>query len=187
MDSKFSTTATTPTPIRWSPRWKPWPGCRPRIGGSPCLGKMAELGEASDAGHRRVGEAAATGKIDFIIGVGPEAELIVNGARDAGHQQSWALSGTGRPPNGCSPTRARGSHFDQGEPVRRHGTGVDWIQACSSKTPPTTDAPTTATLSHALMMYYLSMLSRYRRAFRTLAGFRVFDLPWAWRRRSRHS
>lgn len=58
------------------------------------LGKMGELGPSSDAGHRRVGEAAAREHIDFIVAVGPGAALIIQGAIEAGHQQSLVVSGT---------------------------------------------------------------------------------------------
>ena len=58
------------------------------------LGKMAELGAASAAGHQRVGEAAARVGIDQLIGVGPESKMIVAGARGAGLHQTLALEGT---------------------------------------------------------------------------------------------
>ena len=58
------------------------------------LGKMGELGETSEARHRQVGEAAARAQIDQLIGVGPEAEEIVQAAQDAGLQDAVAVTGT---------------------------------------------------------------------------------------------
>ena len=58
------------------------------------LGRMGELGAASDTGHRSVGKAAAREKIDFLIGVGTEAELIVDSARDAGLRETLAVPDT---------------------------------------------------------------------------------------------
>lgn len=49
------------------------------------LGKMAELGEASEAEHRRLG-AIAAGTTDVLITFGPECEALASGARDAGHR-----------------------------------------------------------------------------------------------------
>jgi UDP-N-acetylmuramoyl-tripeptide--D-alanyl-D-alanine ligase len=47
------------------------------------LGTMLELGDAHDAGHREVGEAAAA-VADLLVVVGPEADGIARGAVDAG-------------------------------------------------------------------------------------------------------
>jgi UDP-N-acetylmuramoyl-tripeptide--D-alanyl-D-alanine ligase len=47
------------------------------------LGEMLELGEAHDAGHRSVGEAASA-IVDLLIVVGTGARPIADGARDAG-------------------------------------------------------------------------------------------------------
>jgi len=47
------------------------------------LGEMFELGDASDAGHREVGEIAA-GLVDLLVVVGDGAALIVESARAAG-------------------------------------------------------------------------------------------------------
>ena len=47
------------------------------------LGAMRELGDASEAGHREVGAAAAA-VCDLLVVVGPEAAAIAAGARDAG-------------------------------------------------------------------------------------------------------
>jgi UDP-N-acetylmuramoyl-tripeptide--D-alanyl-D-alanine ligase len=49
-------------------------------------GEMLELGPASAELHREAGRAAAaTGKLDWIIGVQGDAENIVRGAVEAGH------------------------------------------------------------------------------------------------------
>ena len=48
------------------------------------LGQMNELGVESEAGHRRVGEAAAREKIDCVITVGTIAGAIASAARDHG-------------------------------------------------------------------------------------------------------
>ncbi len=43
------------------------------------LGKMGELGEETESGHRRVGEAAAHEKLDQVIAVGSNGEHIARG------------------------------------------------------------------------------------------------------------
>ncbi len=48
------------------------------------LGQMNELGAESLRGHRRVGEAAAREKIDFVITVGSVASAIATAAREHG-------------------------------------------------------------------------------------------------------
>src|SRR6516164_5718286 len=48
------------------------------------LGRMGELGEQSDAGHRRVGRAVAELAFDYLITVGEEARLIAQAANGAG-------------------------------------------------------------------------------------------------------
>jgi UDP-N-acetylmuramoyl-tripeptide--D-alanyl-D-alanine ligase len=48
------------------------------------LGRMGELGEDSDAGHRRVGRAVAELAFDYLITVGEEARLIAQAANSAG-------------------------------------------------------------------------------------------------------
>ncbi len=48
------------------------------------LGRMGELGVESEPGHRSVGEAAAREHIDYVIGVGPEAEWIADAAYRGG-------------------------------------------------------------------------------------------------------
>jgi len=62
------------------------PGYRRRILGA---GEMLELGPRSPEFHRAAGRrAAATGKIDWIIGVQGEAASLVRGAIEAGHAES---------------------------------------------------------------------------------------------------
>ena len=51
------------------------------------LGRMGELGAESERGHRRVGEAAGTLKIDCVVGVGAEAAWIAQSAREHGVTQ----------------------------------------------------------------------------------------------------
>jgi len=54
-------------------------------------GEMLELGATSPELHREAGRAAAaTGKIEWIIGVQGAAENIVDGAVEAGHPESRA-------------------------------------------------------------------------------------------------
>lgn len=54
-------------------------------------GEMLELGPASAELHREAGRAAAaTGKLDWIIGVQKDAELLVRGALEAGHPAAQA-------------------------------------------------------------------------------------------------
>ncbi|MCC6273233.1 MAG: UDP-N-acetylmuramoyl-tripeptide--D-alanyl-D-alanine ligase [Deltaproteobacteria bacterium] len=48
------------------------------------LGDMLELGEATRAGHRMVGESAAREKTDWLVAVGPHADEILRGARAQG-------------------------------------------------------------------------------------------------------
>ena len=62
------------------------PRCRRRI---LAAGEMLELGPRSPEFHRAAGRrAAATGKIDWIIGVQGEAASLVRGAIEAGHPES---------------------------------------------------------------------------------------------------
>jgi UDP-N-acetylmuramyl pentapeptide synthase len=48
------------------------------------LGEMRELGAESERGHREVGETAATLGVDQLITIGEGAELIAQGASNAG-------------------------------------------------------------------------------------------------------
>ncbi len=48
------------------------------------LGRMGELGETSEVGHRRVGDAVASERIDHLITVGSEAGYIAENARAGG-------------------------------------------------------------------------------------------------------
>jgi UDP-N-acetylmuramoyl-tripeptide--D-alanyl-D-alanine ligase len=57
----------------------PGPGRRIAV-----LGRMAELGRESEAGHRRVGEAAAAHRLACLITVGAEAGWIADAARARG-------------------------------------------------------------------------------------------------------
>jgi UDP-N-acetylmuramoyl-tripeptide--D-alanyl-D-alanine ligase len=62
------------------------------LGGLPgrrgaVLGEMLELGEASEDGHRTVGEAAAR-TVDWLVVVGRDAAPIAEGALDAGLEPS---------------------------------------------------------------------------------------------------
>ncbi len=61
------------------------------------LGAMRELGEAHDAGHRVVGEAAAGVDLLLVVDGGPggEASGIVDGARAAGLEPGRVLVATG--------------------------------------------------------------------------------------------
>jgi UDP-N-acetylmuramoyl-tripeptide--D-alanyl-D-alanine ligase len=58
------------------------------------LGEMRELGEESERGHREVGEAAATLKIDQLITIGGAASAIADGARHAGLQKTAVVNST---------------------------------------------------------------------------------------------
>jgi UDP-N-acetylmuramoyl-tripeptide--D-alanyl-D-alanine ligase len=48
------------------------------------LGRMGELGQESDAGHRCVGRAVAEFAFDYLVTVGDEASLIAQAAKSAG-------------------------------------------------------------------------------------------------------
>jgi UDP-N-acetylmuramoyl-tripeptide--D-alanyl-D-alanine ligase len=48
------------------------------------LGEMLELGDMSDAEHRRMGKRVRERGIDVLVGLGAGGALIVEGARDAG-------------------------------------------------------------------------------------------------------
>ena len=47
-------------------------------------GEMHELGKDSGKLHANCGKEAVKAGVDFIIGVGPGAEFLIEGARDAG-------------------------------------------------------------------------------------------------------
>lgn len=51
------------------------------------LGRMAELGQEAEAGHRRVGLAAGEQKLACVIAVGDEAQWIAEAARTGGVNQ----------------------------------------------------------------------------------------------------
>jgi UDP-N-acetylmuramoyl-tripeptide--D-alanyl-D-alanine ligase len=55
------------------------------------LGEMAELGSETERGHREVGEAAATLKIDELIAIGQTAATIADAARDAGLENARSV------------------------------------------------------------------------------------------------
>jgi UDP-N-acetylmuramoyl-tripeptide--D-alanyl-D-alanine ligase len=48
------------------------------------LGRMGELGNESEAAHRRVGAAVAALGFDYLVTVGDEARLIAKAASSAG-------------------------------------------------------------------------------------------------------
>ena len=56
------------------------------------LGRMGELGEFSEAGHRQVGDAVACEHIDQLITVGTEAGFIADNARAGGLRDVTAVS-----------------------------------------------------------------------------------------------
>jgi len=56
------------------------------------LGEMGELGAESERGHREVGEAAASLRIDELIAVGAAAESIARAAQKAGLEKSVAVN-----------------------------------------------------------------------------------------------
>ncbi len=53
-----------------------------------CVGDMLELGDASDAQHRAVGEASGNGPWRLLAGVGPAARALLEGAVKAGYPPS---------------------------------------------------------------------------------------------------
>jgi UDP-N-acetylmuramyl pentapeptide synthase len=55
------------------------------------LGEMGELGAESERGHREVGEAAATLRIDELIAVGKTGALIAQAAKKAGLENCVAV------------------------------------------------------------------------------------------------
>jgi UDP-N-acetylmuramoyl-tripeptide--D-alanyl-D-alanine ligase len=56
------------------------------------LGEMAELGNELERGHREVGEAAATLKIDELIAIGETAALIAEAAQKAGLEKARSVA-----------------------------------------------------------------------------------------------
>ena len=58
------------------------------------LGRMGELGQEAEAGHRRAGEAAAKLAIDCVIGVGDEAHWISEAAYQHGVERVQQFSTT---------------------------------------------------------------------------------------------
>ncbi len=56
------------------------------------LGEMAELGTESERGHREVGEAAASLKIDELIAIGKTASVIADAAQKAGLEKSRTVA-----------------------------------------------------------------------------------------------
>ena len=58
------------------------------------LGKMGELGAESEAGHRRVGRAAADAGFDYVLTVGDEAAIIGQSATASGvpHVRAFATT-----------------------------------------------------------------------------------------------
>jgi len=60
------------------------------------FGEMRELGSESERGHREVGEAAATLKIDQLIAIGNMAAEIAHGAKDAGLKNTAIVESTAK-------------------------------------------------------------------------------------------
>jgi UDP-N-acetylmuramoyl-tripeptide--D-alanyl-D-alanine ligase len=58
------------------------------------LGEMRELGAESESGHREVGEAAATLRIDRLITIGEIGEMIAQAAQQAGLEKTFAVRST---------------------------------------------------------------------------------------------
>jgi UDP-N-acetylmuramoyl-tripeptide--D-alanyl-D-alanine ligase len=56
------------------------------------LGEMSELGSESERGHREVGEAAASLKIDELIAIGKTASVIADAAQKAGLEKSRTVA-----------------------------------------------------------------------------------------------
>jgi UDP-N-acetylmuramoyl-tripeptide--D-alanyl-D-alanine ligase len=56
------------------------------------LGEMAELGAESEHGHREVGEAAASFKIDELIAIGETAGVMADAAQAAGLEKSRTVT-----------------------------------------------------------------------------------------------
>ncbi len=58
------------------------------------LGKMLELGDESERGHREVGETAAALKVDHLIAIGNVAATIAEAAKRAGLDSSSTVAST---------------------------------------------------------------------------------------------
>jgi UDP-N-acetylmuramoyl-tripeptide--D-alanyl-D-alanine ligase len=58
------------------------------------LGHMGELGAETEHGHREVGEAAATLRVDQLIAIGELGETIAQAARDAGLENTSSVRST---------------------------------------------------------------------------------------------
>ena len=58
------------------------------------LGEMGELGAESDAGHREVGESAATFGIDHLIAIGVMGKVMVAAAEKAGIKRASVVENT---------------------------------------------------------------------------------------------
>lgn len=58
------------------------------------LGEMGELGAESAAGHREVGEKAATLGVDHLIAIGDGGKILVEGAQKAGLAKSVVVTST---------------------------------------------------------------------------------------------
>jgi UDP-N-acetylmuramoyl-tripeptide--D-alanyl-D-alanine ligase len=55
------------------------------------LGDMLELGEITDEVHRELGREAGNRPIDALYALGDLSKLVIEGAREAGLDQSWAF------------------------------------------------------------------------------------------------
>lgn len=56
-----------------------------------CVGDMLELGDASDAQHRAVGEASGNGPWRLLIGIGTASRALLEGAVAAGYPESQTV------------------------------------------------------------------------------------------------
>ena len=139
------------------------------------LGRMGELGRESDAGHRRVGNAAAREKIDYIVGVGPEAEFIIQGARDAGHQQLILVADA---------QEAAEWLFTNGHPgdlilvKGSRSVGMENVLAALGRL---LDEPLPVRLPQRrpfCLTYHDVLPVHAQPVLRALTGFRVLDVPW---------
>ena len=60
------------------------------------LGQMAELGEAAEEAHQRLGRSVAKAGVDLLIAVGPFAERVVKAAREAGLKEAFEVADPGQ-------------------------------------------------------------------------------------------